>query len=381
MGDRIDLLELSPDDLKDLLVEWGEPSYRAAQIDRWIYHRLSVDFDEMTDLPQSLRGRLTESTEIGTLTPLAEQPSRDGLTRKVLFELRDGRTLETVFMLYADAPDAAEWVHGKDVPSDSKRRTVCVSTQVGCPIGCPFCATGQAGFLRNLTAGEIVAQVLYFAREAKEAGQNSIPLTNIVLMGMGEPLMKFDITWRALESLTQSTRFALGARRITISTSGMIPGINRMAQMRSQVNLAVSLHAADDQLRDELVPINRRYPLGELINSCREYIERTHRRITFEYALIQGVNDEIEQARALAKLLSGLLCHLNLIPLNPTSNMDYQRSSYERVRGFERVMRESGISTTLRVEKGIEIGAGCGQLRQQLKRPDYEKLAALPTVA
>ncbi len=364
MDERIDLLDLNAEELKSRLSEWGEPVYRAAQIQRWIYQSLADDFEQMTDLPHPLRERLRESARIGSQAPLMEQESADGLTRKVLFKLADGETLEAVLMLYADAPNSPELAEGEDPRSQFRRRTVCISTQVGCPIGCPFCATGQAGFIRNLTAGEIVAQALHFAREEKRAGYAEMPLTNIVIMGMGEPLMKFDLTWRAVQAFTDPARFGLGARRITVSTSGMIPGIERLTQMHSQINLAVSLHAADDKLRDVLVPLNRRYPLRDLIKACRAYVEKTHRRITFEYALMEGINDRPEHARGVVHLLKGLLCHMNLIPLNPTLDSPYKRPPYEHVKAFERILRESGIPATLRVEKGIEIAAGCGQLRQ-----------------
>ncbi|MGB8647899.1 MAG: 23S rRNA (adenine(2503)-C(2))-methyltransferase RlmN [Anaerolineae bacterium] len=366
--ERTDLLNLNTEELQELLAEWGEPKYRAGQIERWIYGSLVDDFDGMTDLPHELRKRLKESTRLSAVAPVTEQASADGLTRKVVFRLADGQTLETVLMLYADAPDAPELAEGEDTRYEYKRRTVCISTQVGCPIGCPFCATGQAGYIRNLTAGEIVAQVLYFARERQQAGYADMPLTNIVIMGMGEPLLKFDITWRAIEALTDPARLGLGARRITVSTSGILPGIAQLAQQRSQVNLAVSLHAPDDALRNVLVPINRKYPLIKLLAACRDYVGRTHRRITFEYALMEGINDSPEQARAMIRLLHGLLCHVNLIPLNPTTESPYHRPAYERVKAFERILRDAGIATTLRVEKGIEIAAGCGQLRQQVSR-------------
>ncbi len=364
----IDLLNLNTQELQGLLAEWGEPKYRARQIERWLYGALAEDFDEMTNLPQALRDRLELQARITTVEPIAEQESADGLTRKVVFRLADGQTLETVLMLYADAPNAPELAEGEDTEHAYKRRTVCISTQVGCPIGCPFCATGQAGYIRNLTAGEIVAQVLYFARERKRAGYADMPLTNIVIMGMGEPLMKFDITWRAIEAMTDPARLGLGARRITVSTSGLIPGIEQLAERHSQINLAVSLHAPQDELRNVLVPINRKYPLERLMAACRDYVDRTHRRITFEYALMAGINDSPQQAHELIGLVDGLLCHVNLIPLNPTTEGPYQRPSYERVKEFERILRGAGIPTTLRVEKGIEIAAGCGQLRQAASR-------------
>lgn len=381
MDEPFDLLGLSPSAFARFLIDWGEPAYRVAQIQRWIYNGLAGDFEAMTDLPRSLRERLKSSARIGTLVPLGEQTSADGLTRKVLFELHDGQTLETVLMQYADEPDPAKDADAREVYSESIRRTVCVSTQVGCPIGCPFCATGQAGFVRNLSCAEIIAQVLYFARDAKAMGYEQMPVTHVVIMGMGEPLNNFDATWQAVETLTDPSRFGLGARRITISTSGLIPGMQRLINLRSQVNLAVSLHAADDELRNRLVPINRRYPLPALMEKCREYVAKTHRRITFEYALMEGVNDQLDQARAVARLVRGLLCHINLIPLNPTAYTTYRRPSYDQVRAFERVLRKAGIPTTLRVEKGIEIAAGCGQLRQKAATLKPVFRTASPAVA
>ncbi len=353
----IDLLNLTKAQLRDFIVSWEEPAYRADQIDHWLYKRLVSDFDAMTDLSLGLRERLAESARIGLPQIISEASSADGLTRKVLLQLDDGQTIETVLMLYPDAPGSPELEEPRDAPVEYKRRTVCISTQVGCPIGCPFCATGQAGFTRNLTAGEIVSQVLCVARMGS-------PITNVVIMGMGEPLMKFETTWEAILSMTDPTRLGLGARRITVSTSGVIPGIEQLARLDLQVNLAVSLHATDDELRNVLVPLNRKYPLRDLMHSVRSYVNLTRRRVTFEYALIDHINDQPEQARDLAQMLDGLLCHVNLIPLNPTAESSYRRPAYERVVAFERRLREAGIPTTLRVEKGIEIAAGCGQLRQ-----------------
>jgi 23S rRNA (adenine2503-C2)-methyltransferase len=358
----IDLLNLTKSQLRDWLTSQGEPAYRAAQIDQWIYRALVIDFNAMTNVPHDLRARLKAETKIGAPQVVTQTDSADGLTRKVLLQLDDGQTVETVLMLYPDAPNSPELQE----PA-VKRRTVCISTQVGCPIGCPFCATGQAGYVRNLQPGEIVAQVLHFARVLKPD-----TLTNIVVMGMGEPLMKFDVTWQALETLTDPDRFAMGARRITVSTSGQVPGIERMAREKSQINLAVSLHAPDDELRNVLVPLNRKYPLKELMHAVRDYVAQTKRRVTFEYALMDNLNDQPAQARALAKLLNKLLCHVNLIPLNPTAASPYGRTPYERVKQFEKILVEAGIPTTLRVEKGIEIAAGCGQLRQKtLSKIDY----------
>ena len=349
----IDLLNLTNAQLREILASWGQPAYRADQIDRWLYRDLVTNFDAMTNLPRDLRDRLQAETKIGVPPVITETKSADGMTRKALLKLDDGQTIETVLMLYADAPNSP----GFDESTDIKRRTICISTQVGCPIGCPFCATGQAGYIRNLTAGEIVAQVLHYARTHS-------PITNIVIMGMGEPFMKFDVTWQAIESLTHSNRFGLGARRLTVSTSGEVPGIEKLANADLQINLAISLHAPDDELRNTLVPLNRKYPLKPLMRAVRDYIKKTNRRVTFEYALMSKVNDTSEQAKALAHILRGMLCHVNLIPLNPTKSSLYQRSSRESVLKFETVLREAGIQTTVRVEKGIEIAAGCGQLRQ-----------------
>ncbi|MCL4394160.1 MAG: 23S rRNA (adenine(2503)-C(2))-methyltransferase RlmN [Chloroflexi bacterium] len=354
----IDVLNLTAAQLVELLESWGEPAFRARQIDRWVYRELATGFDAMTDLPHVLRERLAGEARIGTPAAMAEATSADGLTRKALLGLDDGESVETVLMLYADAPAGPE-LEPDGAVGEFKRRTVCISTQVGCPIGCPFCATGQAGYVRNLTAGEIVAQVIHMARRVRPAF-----VTNVVIMGMGEPFFKYDVTWQAILSLTDAGRFGLGARRITVSTSGEVPGIQRLAAERLQVNLAISLHAAEDDLRDVLVPLNRKYPLNDLMRVVRAYGEQTRRRVTFEYALMDGVNDRPDQARGLSQMLRGLVCHVNLIPLNPTAASPYSRTPYERVKEFERILLDAGIPTTLRVEKGIEIAAGCGQLRQ-----------------
>lgn len=365
-----DIFDFQPEELADLLAARNEPGYRTRQILDWVYRKLAPSFDAMTNLPRSLRATLAEHLRIGALDPVAESAAEDGLTRKTLFRLDDGGTVETVLMLYADAPRSPELAEGRDAPGPFRRRTVCVSTQVGCPIGCPFCATGRAGYERSLSAGEIVAQVLAVARriasdpELRPEAKDEHPLTNIVFMGMGEPLLHFDITWRAVETLTDPRRFGMGARRITLSTAGLAPGIDRLADTGSQVNLAVSLHAPTDDLRTALVPVNRTYPLHDLIAACRRYAGKTRRRVTFEYALMDGVNDAPDHARGVVRLLHGLLAHVNLIPLNPTPDSPYRRSPPGRVKAFERILDDAGLPVTLRVEKGIRIAAGCGQLRQ-----------------
>ncbi len=342
--DKIPLLDLTYEELKEFLTSWGEPAYRADQIWGWLYRSLATDFQEMTNLPKGLKERLAEATLLRTMKPLKEKVSADGLTRKVLFALRDDQTIESVLMLY------------------EKRRTACISTQVGCAFGCVFCATGQSGFVRNLTPGEIVEQVLYFAHLLKAEGER---LTNVVLMGMGEPLANYEATWQAIETLTHDDGFNLGARRITISTVGLAPGIRRLAREGTQIGLAVSLHASTDELRDKLIPINRRYPLAQLMAACRHYFERTGRRISFEYALINEINDSPEQARQLAHLLDGLFCHVNLIPLNPVPESPYQPSPRGRILAFQAELNRLKVPNTLRVERGADIRAGCGQLRCQ----------------
>ncbi|MGQ9501603.1 MAG: 23S rRNA (adenine(2503)-C(2))-methyltransferase RlmN [Anaerolineae bacterium] len=336
------VLDLSKDQLQKLLSTWNEPAYRAKQIWHGLYRQLATTPEALSDLPKALRIRLSEETTWDPLTPLVTLRSRDGQTQKVLFALPDGAQVEAVLMHYA------------------KRHTVCLSTQAGCAIGCPFCATGQGGFQRNLSAGEIVAQVLYFARQVAAQGEH---ITNVVLMGMGEPLANYEATWVAIRRLNDPEGFSLGARAITLSTVGLVPGIRRMAHETEQVNLAVSLHAANDALRDQLVPINRRFPLVQLLEACRYYIAQTHRRVSFEYALIADINDRDEDAHQLVELLDGLLAHVNLIPLNPTPDSVLHPSPHARVRAFQRILQRHHISCTVRLRRGLDIQAGCGQLR------------------
>ncbi len=335
------LLNLSPVELKELLAAWGEPAYRANQIETWLYQRHAADAAQMSNLPKSLRQRLAEETYLDPLTPLVSLDSVDGYTRKSLFALPDGRQIEAVLMRY------------------ERRQTLCISTQAGCAMACPFCATGQMGFMRNLSAGEIVAQVLYFARQLGQAGQH---VTNIVFMGMGEPLANYAETWKAIRRLNDPAGFNLGARHMTLSTVGLAPAIRRMSKEPEQVGLAVSLHAPTDALRDTIVPVNQRYPLAMLMQAVRDYLAATRRRVTFEYALMDGLNDSQAQADQLAELLDNLLCHVNLIPLNPTPNSPWSGSPDERVYAFRDRLEAAGIPTTVRVRRGIDIAAGCGQL-------------------
>lgn len=327
--------------LKELFSEWGEPSFRALQLWQGIYQNLWNSLDDFTTLPKKLKARLEEFFIFSSLTPEKTLYSTDQQTEKVLFRLKDQRAIETVLMKY------------------ESRRTLCISTQSGCAMGCVFCATGQMGFQRNLSSGEIVEQVLHFARILKTQDEH---VTNVVIMGMGEPFHNYDGTLEAVNRLNDPDGFRLGERRFTISTVGLIPGIERFTAEKRQVNLAISLHAANDQLRSSLLPVNNRYPLDAVIEACREYVEQTHRRITFEYALIQDVNDGPEHAYELAKLIKGLLCHVNIIPLNPTHLYEGKTTTRERAEDFQAILENSGIPCTIRLRRGIDIQAGCGQL-------------------
>ncbi|MCP4359566.1 MAG: 23S rRNA (adenine(2503)-C(2))-methyltransferase RlmN [Chloroflexi bacterium] len=350
MPNKVNLYDLDMDGLESLLQKFGQPAYRAKQIWHWLYQKYVPDVMSMNNLPLELREELTAavSLNIGDIT--AKLHSQDGQTEKVLFQLPDGQYIETVLMRYL------------------KRRTLCISTQAGCAMGCVFCATGQMGFFRNLSVGEIVAQVLHFARELNAINER---VTNIVMMGMGEPLHNYESTLAAVDKLTNETGFNMGARKITISTVGLVPAIRRYADERRQTPLAVSLHAATNQERDKLIPINRKWPISELMAACHYYIEKTGRRLTFEWALIANENDTVDQARALGNLLHGMLCHVNLIPLNPTAGYGGAPSSRENVAAFQKELSHFGVSSTVRVRRGIDIQAGCGQLRDRVmnKRP------------
>ena len=333
--------DLSLADLTSLLAEWGQPSYRGRQIWQGLYHAFWSSAEEFTSLPRDLRQRLADELEFSGVTPGVYLESSDGQTRKTLFKLRDGRQIEAVLMRY------------------DRRRTLCISTQVGCAMGCVFCATGQMGFGRHLSSGEIVAQVMHYARLLAAEGER---VTNIVVMGMGEPFHNYENTMAAVDRLNDAEGYNFGARRITISTVGLVPLIRRFADEQRQVNLAVSLHAATDDLRLSMMPVDKRYPIAEVMDACRYYVSRTGRRITFEWALIHGVNDTPEQARQLAELLQGLLCHVNAIPLNPTTGYSGQPTDLMRGRKFQQTLEGAGVPCTIRLRRGIDIQAGCGQL-------------------
>lgn len=340
----VGFFDLSLVEFEERLRRNGQPAYRARQVWGWAYRRLVPDYGAMTNLPAALRADLAGTLPFSMLTPVRDLSADEGETVKTLYRTGDGQLIETVLMLYPD------------------RATVCVSCQVGCAVGCAFCATGLAGLTRNLSAGEMVAQVVGAARRARELGRE---LTNVVMMGMGEPLHNYAATMKMVGILHDPLGMNLGARRITVSTSGVVPRIDALTAEPFPVNLAVSLHAPNDEMRDRLVPLNRRYPVATLIDACRRYVERTGRRVSFEYALMRGINDAVETARELAALLRGMLCHVNLIPLNPVDVLPYERPEQAEIDRFAAILRRAGIPTTVRYSRGVEIAAACGQLRAQ----------------
>ena len=340
----VTLHDLTLAELESRLAADGIPRYRARQIYHWAYRQLAGSYEAMTVLPKDLRSRLAASLPVSSLEPVREVSADQGETLKLLFRTFDGEHIETVLMFYPD------------------RTTVCVSCQVGCAVGCAFCATGMLGLIRNLTAGEMVSQVVEAARRARGHGRT---LTNIVMMGMGEPFQNYDATMRMVGILHEPEGMNTGVRRITLSTSGLVPFIDRLITEPFPVNLAVSLHAPNDALRSTLVPFNRRYPIGELLAACRRYVEQTGRRVSFEYALIKDVNDSDAIAGELARLLHGRLCHVNIIPLNPTPATNFERPSAERIERFADILRRRGIPATVRYSRGVDIAAACGQLRAE----------------
>ena len=351
------IYDLDPDSLQSLLTSLGQPTYRAKQLWEGLYRHLWDRVEQFSSLPRSLQQLIANrftvnnpSDALTSLKPGTVLSSADGETIKTLFHLSDGLAVEAVLMRYAN------------------RRTLCISTQAGCAMGCVFCATGQMGFKRNLSSGEIVEQVLFYARQLS---QQSEQVTNIVVMGMGEPFHNYDATLEAIDRLNHPEGYNFGARRFTISTVGLVPAIRRFTNECRQVNLAISLHASNDELRTRLLPINRKYPLDELFSACKEYVHTTRRRITFEWALINGVNDLPEHARHLAERLQAFrsgnatMCHVNIIQLNPTHKYLGQASTRQRAIEFQAEVENHFIPCTIRLRRGIDIQAGCGQLATQ----------------
>jgi 23S rRNA (adenine2503-C2)-methyltransferase len=348
---KIDIKSLSLDGLQEKLRGFGQPSYRARQIIDWLYTKRATSFEEMTDLPRALRAELGEQFAFDKIDIIRVLGSRD-TTRKFLFRLGDESLIETVLIPASPALYGAK----------SDRRTICISTQVGCAYGCKFCASGLEGFSRNLRANEIVDQIIAAERETGEK------IDNIVFMGMGEPLANLDNLMRAIRIINAPWGLGIGARRITVSTSGLAPQIQKLADEPLQIRLAISLHGATDDVRDQIMPINRKYNIETLLSACDYYTKRKKQRLTFEYILIAGLNDAEEQAHLLARHAHRLLAKVNLIPYNTVEGLPWARPSRNRQEKFWSILRAEGISATLRREKGHDIDAACGQLRLQTKR-------------
>ncbi len=343
-----------------LLTEWtqwfvsqGEKPFRAKQILQWAYERLKTDWEEMTDLNKALRQKLTSAFHWNSLTQVSVQQSKDQETIKFLWELQDGKLVESVLICSAD------------------RRTVCVSSQVGCPARCAFCASGKEGLIRNLTAGEIFEQVYEIHRYLQAKGER---VSHVVFMGMGEPFENYDNVLKSIHLLIDPLRLNLSQRRITVSTVGVVDAIRRFMHENLKVNLVLSLHAPNQHIRKKIIPYARRYELEDVLSAMLDYSRATHRDITYEYTLISGINDKPEHAEELAKLVSRQPCTVNLIPYNPVPGLNLNRPEKESIEAFRQILEESGIVTTWRYTKGKDIAAACGQLALQ-KKTENERLA------
>jgi 23S rRNA (adenine2503-C2)-methyltransferase len=351
----VSIVELEKSTLEQLLADMGIERFRARQLFGWIYEHGVVSFDAMTNLPRDLRERMASEFFVATPQLVARERSADG-TEKFLLQLVDGRRIESVFI------------------PDTPANTFCISTQVGCAMACSFCLTGKMGLVRNLTAGEIVGQVRVLAETLGLRGK----AFNIVLMGMGEPLHNYDETMKALRILNDPEGLALPMRRVTLSTVGLLPALERLSREPLMPNLAISLHAPDDALRGELVPINRKYGVAEIIAACKRFPLKKRARITFEYVLLAGVNDRPEDARALARLLTGIKSKVNLIPLNAAAGIPYDRPSDEAIDRFGKILAERGLTVSVRKSRGRDIRAACGQLIVESdRRSTAQKLAAI----
>ncbi len=344
----MDLLSLNRDELSDELEKLGEPRYRAGQLCEWIYEKRVGDFAAMTNMPASLRARLAEHFQLRPLEKARETGSND-TTRKFLFRLADGQLVETVLI------PASPALYGEK----SDRRTICISSQVGCAYGCKFCASGLDGWKRHLTAGEIVSQFLAVEEESGER------ISNIVFMGMGEPFANYENLMRAITIINAPWGIGLGARHITVSTSGLVPRIRDFADQPLQIRLAISLHGATDEVRGQIMPVNRKYPMAELLEACAHYVSKKKQHLTFEYILIEGINDSEEQARALSGHARKLHAKVNLIPYNTVTGLEWARPEQDVQERFLEILLSRGVPATLRREKGHDIAAACGQLRLQ----------------
>lgn len=340
MSRKIDLKNLSPSELERFIASFGKEKYRSIQILRWLYQKGVHTIDEMTNLSKNFRQKLNGVSTVSTLHPLRVEEARDG-TKKFLFSLEDGNQIESVLI------------------SDKKRLTLCLSTQVGCALGCQFCLTGKSGWKRDLKPSEIINQIL----SIRETLADRTSVTNVVLMGMGEPLANYENVLKAVELMLHPDAFKFSSRRVTLSTAGLIPEIERLAKEKIQFRLAVSLNATEEEVRSHLMPINRRYPLGKVLAVCRNFPLRPRTRITFEYVLINGINDSPQDAKRLVRILQGIPSKINLIPLNEAPEIPYKRPSEEKIMRFQEILMEAGLTAIVRASKGTDISAACGQLR------------------
>ena len=346
VAEKVNLLGKTREEMEEFFLSLGEKKYRAHQMLKWIYIHQVDDFEQMTDVGKKLRDKLNEIAEIRAPEILHEGISRDG-TRKWVFKVDGGGAVETVFI------------------PDGRRGTLCVSSQVGCSVDCSFCSTGKQGFQRDLSSAEIIGQVWLASRSfgpRKNLGEH--PVTNVVMMGMGEPLLNFDNVVRAMKLMKEDLAYGISKKRITLSTSGVVPMIDRLSD-ELDVSLAISLHAPNDELRNVLVPLNRKYPLAELLAACRRYSEKIphkHKSITMEYVMLKGVNDQPEHARQLVKLMKNLPVKINLIPFNPFPHAGYERSAHADILAFHKYLNDHGLLTTVRTTRGDDIDAACGQL-------------------
>ncbi|WP_435368046.1 23S rRNA (adenine(2503)-C(2))-methyltransferase RlmN [Neobacillus niacini] len=345
---KTSIYSLQLHELKEWLTNNGEKPFRAEQIYDWLYKKRISSFEDMNNLSKSLRDKLSDNFQITTLKTVIKQSSSDG-TIKFLFELHDGYSIETVLMRH------------------DYGNSVCVTTQVGCRIGCTFCASTLGGLKRHLEAGEIVAQVVTVQQALDETDER---VSSVVIMGIGEPFDNYDNMMAFLKIINHDKALMIGARHITVSTSGIVPKIYQFADENMQINFAISLHAPNTELRSRLMPINRAYKLDDLMKSVRYYIDKTGRRISFEYGLFGGVNDSVEHAEELADLLKGLKCHVNLIPVNYVPERDYVRTPKDKIFAFEKTLKNRGINVTIRREQGHDIDAACGQLRAKERKEE-----------
>ena len=340
ISEKVDLKDLSPSELEKFISSFGKERYRSIQILRWLYQKGVHSIEEMTNLAKPFRQQLSQVCVISTLDPLRIEEARDG-TKKFLFQLEDGNRIESVLI------------------PDKKRLTLCLSTQVGCALGCRFCLTGKSGWKRDLKASEILNQIL----SVRGTLADKTSVTNVVLMGMGEPLANYENTLKAIELMIYPDAFNFSSRKITLSTAGLLPELEKLAKERMPFSLAISLNASDEETRNHLMPINRRYPLKKILELCRNFPLRPRARITFEYVMLDGINDSPQDAKRLMRILRGIPSKINLIPLNEAPGIPYKRPSEEKVRRFQEILMDGEFTAIVRTSKGTEISAACGQLQ------------------